>query len=119
MAGKTSGVGFNTEQMESLIAALEGVARATTELTDKLTVVSDAVKSGEAFGDSEQTDAMINATVSLDGAVKVLVEKTGKMSKTVKDVAEVAGVAAKKNISSVREAADSLAATKRKIEEGK
>ena len=53
MAGKTSGVGFNTEQMESLIAALEGVARATTELTDKLTVVSNAVKSGEAFGDSE------------------------------------------------------------------
>lgn len=117
MAFKNSAA-FSREQTAALSESVTGIINALTNTfqTEVQPIIAQ-IKGEDIIGESETKEPLLNTVAELEKTMDVVTDKLSRMQKAITTVCEATGVAVNKNITSTDEAAQTVAAAKKKVEE--
>ena len=117
MAIKNS-TAFSKEQTGALAESVTGIINAITNtFQTEVQPIINQLKGEDVIGESETKEPLLKTVKELEKTMNGVTDKLGRMQKAITTVCETTGVAVNKNITSTDEAAQTVAAAKKKVEE--
>lgn len=117
MAIKNS-TAFSKEQTGALAESVTGIINALTNtFQTEVQPIINQIKGEDIIGESETKEPLMATVAQVEQTMSVVTDKLERMQKAITAVCETTGVAINKNITSTDEAAQTVAAAKKKVEE--